>query len=213
MNQSNLCWKKTKMFFNKPNLLLFFTLFYWSINAQCPTGTVSLYSQTDINNFVANYPNCTQIEGSLYISGATDLSSLSNIVSVNGDLHIEHSPNLTSLQGLNNLSSISSGIILYNLPELASVEALSNITSLNWLLSIYNTKLTSLFGLHNITSIGGGLSITDNTLLTDISALENINPNSISDTGLYIVGNTNLSVCNLDNICTYLKIGRASCRE
>src|SRR5690606_39104921 len=47
-----------------------------------------------------------------------------------------------------------------------------------------------------------------NYSLTDISGLQNIDPNSILSSylgvGLYITGNPLLSVCNLDNFCTYL---------
>src|SRR5690606_25582843 len=55
--------------------------------------------------------------------------------------------------------------------------------------------------------IGGYLVIESNSSLTDISGLQNIDPASILSTngfGLYIVGNTSLSVCNLENFCTYL---------
>src|SRR5690606_10167066 len=44
-----------------------------------------------------------------------------------------------------------------------------------------------------------------NLALTDISGLENIDPSTISGSqGLYILGNPSLSICNLDNFCTYL---------
>lgn len=102
------------------------------------------------------------------------------------------------------MNFIGGGLSIYDNPQLTSVEALSNITSLGGLLAVYNTQLTSLEGLHNINSISGGLSITSNTALTDISALDNIDALGIIDTGVYIVGNTSLWVCNLHNLCTYL---------
>src|SRR5690606_26344811 len=56
----------------------------------CPSGLVTLYSMTDINNFVSAFPNCTQMSGGLWIqgSGITSLSALSNIQSVGGHLTI-----------------------------------------------------------------------------------------------------------------------------
>lgn len=56
------------------------------IIAQCPPGNVELYSQADVNAFVASYPNCTTIDGYLYITGSdvVDLSGLSNISTING---------------------------------------------------------------------------------------------------------------------------------
>src|SRR5690606_39820030 len=71
-----------------------------------------------------------------------------------------------------------------------------------------NSNLTDLDGLSNLTSIGGYLVIESNSSLTDISGLQNIDPASILSTngfGLYISGNTSLSVCNLPNFCTYLQ--------
>ncbi|RZK25624.1 MAG: hypothetical protein EOO43_05030, partial [Flavobacterium sp.] len=172
----------------------------------CPTSNVSLTSQAEIDSFGTDYQHCTAIVGNLFISGddITDLTPLSNIISIAGDLHIENSENLTTLEGLNNVNSITSGIILYNLPNLSNIAALSNVTSLGWQINIYNTNLTTLYGLQNITAINGGISITSNAILNDISAIENIAATSISDTGIYIVGNSSLPVCYLDNICTYL---------
>src|SRR5690606_26111693 len=57
---------------------------------QCPPGDVSLTSQTEVDAFATNYPNCTEISGGLYISGSTitDLSPLNNLTSVGGFLRI-----------------------------------------------------------------------------------------------------------------------------
>src|SRR5690606_20027800 len=71
-----------------------------------------------------------------------------------------------------------------------------------------NSSLDNLDGLSNLTSVGADLVIEYNPSLTDISGLQNIDPASILSTyglGLYIVGNTSLSVCNLPNFCTYLQ--------
>src|SRR5690606_25772575 len=72
-----------------------------------------------------------------------------------------------------------------------------------------NSQLTNLDGLIALESINGDLLIYDNPVLTDISGLQNIDPNSILSTsygvGLYIQNNPLLSVCNMDNFCTYLQ--------
>src|SRR5690606_25470695 len=92
--------------------------------------------------------------------------------------------------------------------DFANLDGLSNLTSVGGYLYIRsNSSLTNLDGLSNLTSIGGYLAIESNSSLTDISGLQNIDPASILSTngfGLYIVGNTSLSVCNLENFCTYL---------
>src|SRR5690606_3220397 len=72
--------------------------------AQCPSGHVNLYSQTEVNNFGANYPNCTAIAGQLWIQGnsITDLSPLSNIQSTGGLLHV-WSTSVTNVNALSNI--------------------------------------------------------------------------------------------------------------
>ncbi|MGB6036779.1 MAG: hypothetical protein WBG42_10970 [Cryomorphaceae bacterium] len=95
--------------------------------AQCPTGSVSLTTQAEVDDFVANFPNCTQIDGNLrignnFISGTTppmDLSGLSSLNEVTGTLFISKTEGLDeednaipgSLEGLENISSVRSLLI------------------------------------------------------------------------------------------------------
>ena len=80
----------------------------------------------------------------------------------------------------------------------------SNLTIINGSLIIYNTASTNLNGLSSITTINGELDISNNNQLTDISGLQNINPTGI--TYLYLEQNSNLSNCNISNICNYIQI-------
>src|SRR5690606_25277166 len=76
---------------------------------QCPPGgSVHLTSQTEVDAFATNYPNCTEVSGDLTIQGAniTDLTPLSNLTSVGGYLYIYNNSNLTNLDGLSNLTSV-----------------------------------------------------------------------------------------------------------
>src|SRR5690606_2538851 len=201
---------------------------------QCPAGDVILGSQTEVDDFATNHPNCTEISGDLYIYGndITDLSPLSNLTSVGGNLYIfsnssllnldglnnltsvgglldiSFNSNLTNLNGLSNLTSVGGYLNIYDNLSLTNLDGLSNLTSLGGYLSIsFNSSLNNLDGLSNLTSIGGYLRISNNSNLTDISGLQNIDPASILSTygyGLYIQNNPLLSVCNLDNFCTYL---------
>src|SRR5690606_15639211 len=126
---------------------------------QCPAGDVILTSQTEIDDFATNHPNCTEVSGNLTIQGAniTDLTPLSNLTSVGGYLYIGSNSSLTNLDGLSNLTSV--GGFLY-------------IGS--------NSSLNNLDGLSNLTSIGADLVIRSNSSLTDISGLENINPSTFN---------------------------------
>src|SRR5690606_6563291 len=92
---------------------------------------------------------------------------------------------------------------IYSNSNLTNFDGLSNLTSVGGNLFIYsNSSLTNLDGLSNLTSVGGYLDIGSNSSLTNISGLENINPSTFNY--LRIIDNPNLSVCNLENFCTYL---------
>src|SRR5690606_13439654 len=106
---------------------------------------------------------------------------------------------------LNNLTSVGGKLyISFNSnSNLTNLDGLSNLTSVGGDLEIsYNSSLTNLDGLSNLTSVGADLVIYFNYSLTDISGLENINPSTFNY--LVIIDNPNLSVCNLENFCTYL---------
>ena len=69
-------------------------LIYSALMGQCPTGNVTLENQEQVDDFVANYPNCTEISGDLTVGSLAqlnspmDLAALSAIVSVEGTLRI-----------------------------------------------------------------------------------------------------------------------------
>src|SRR5690606_32012525 len=125
-----------------------------------------------------------------------------------GNLDIYDNLSLTNLDGLNNLTSVGGFLLIESNPNLTNLDGLSNLTSVGGYLRINaNSSLDDLDGLSNLTSVRADLVIEYNPSLTDISGLQNIDPASILSTyglGLYIVGNTSLSVCNLENFCTYL---------
>jgi len=205
------------------------------LHAQCPTGNVSLNTQAHVNEFGANYPNCKQITGELFIgvnSGTTDitnLSPLSKINSVTGNLFINNTQKLTSLAGLNNIKSvggylrIEKNAFLNNLngfsslvsigkefylhynPALINLNGLSSLTNVSGFLYIANNdSLTNLIGLQNLTNILLDIDIEENAILNDISALQNTTFHSNGGYGLTIINNPALSVCNLPNFCSYL---------
>jgi len=69
-------------------------------------------------------------------------------------------------------------------------------------LTISGSDIINLNPLLIVDSIGGILSVHDNHILASLSGLENINPNSINQLEIY--SNDLLSLCNIENICTYL---------
>ncbi len=154
-----------------------------------PYGNYHFRSQSDIDNFQAVFPNCTELQGDVTISGndITDLSGLNSVTTIGGNLYIGGwdwlgwggNPSLTSLTGLENLAYIGGSLYIEN-----------------------NTDLTSLFGLESLTSIGGSLIIHSNSALTRLTGIDNIAAGSI--TKLNIGYNLSLSSCHVQSICDYL---------
>ena len=162
--------------------LLFFT-FLWlggDVDGQnCPPGNLFFYNQSEIDNFLIDYPNCTETGYDVTIreniSGEiTNLLGFANLTHIGGTLSINANDNLTSLSGFENLTFIRTLSISDN-DNLTNLSGLENITSIVRSLSIsYNDELQSLSGLENLTSIGENLSIAYNPELTSLSGLDNL---------------------------------------
>ncbi len=74
-----------------------------------------------------NYSNCTALPGGLYVYNIQDLSFLSNVTSVAGEVWIEGNPGLTLLTGLENLTSIGGNVLLQKLHDLTDLNGLANV--------------------------------------------------------------------------------------
>lgn len=176
----------------------------------CPPGDVFIGSQAEADQFLIDYPNCTEINGSLLFqvgSGSSDLVDLtpfSNITSVLGSLQFNNNQELESIAGLENLTSVGTNINLYN-NGIQNIDPLNGIETLGGLIYIDNNPaLVNLNGFASLTEMGGHIDISNNAILSDISGLENISPTWHESYGLTIVNNPALEVCNLPNFCTYL---------
>ncbi|MFH1297386.1 MAG: leucine-rich repeat protein [Bacteroidota bacterium] len=200
--------------------ILLITLFMVNggIAQSCLPQGITFTTQGQIDNFQINYPNCTQIEGYVFITGSditnlnglsvltsiadsliikftslTNLTGLDNLTSIGGDIGIGYNNVLTSLIGLGNLTYLDSSLYIYHNYALTSLTGLNNITSIGDYLWIdYNSVLTSLTGLDNVASIGSFLKIEWNNNLTSLTGIENLT---------YIGGGMTISVCvNLTNL-------------
>ena len=147
------------------------------LSQSCLPEGITFSTQEEIDNFQTNFPNCTEIEGSLNIEGddITNLNALNVLTFIGGRLNIISNPALISLEGLDNVTSIVGRLdVLWN-PALTSLEGLDNVTSIGGVLKISsNHNLTSLTGLENLISVGEDISISANSDLTSISALGNL---------------------------------------
>lgn len=219
---------------NLLTLLIGLAFSYTGFAQSCLPEGITFYSQSEIDNFQTNYPNCTQVEGGIQITGngITNLDGLSNITSIGGNLYLGDYdyggiPFLTSLSGLNGLLYIGGGIHIYECDQLTDLTGLDNITTLGTHLWIeHNSNLTSLNGLENLVYIGGQIQITYNDALASLSGLDSLthigshlvvcdNPNLISIEslknidaasidGLAIYENSSLPYCAVKSICEFL---------
>jgi len=197
---------KRKQFFFAFLFLLF------TCNTVLLSQNVTLSSQADVDAFDTSI---TQVNGDLLIgingvgiSNITDLSNLSSVKSVMGDLSIRQTQNLVNLEGLNNLTSIGDALRIYQNQSLENIDALSNleeITNVNRQIDIAdndvlrnldalskvknlrnlfirdNPKIESISGLSGLTFVQRGFLISNNNSLLSLDGLHNITTATIFD--------------------------------
>jgi len=214
---------------------MLFTLNYMAF-AQCPSGDIAFESQEDINDFAINYPNCSDIQGNIYIgrdcvendydSNISDLNPLNQITSIGGNLQIGciqcdplwyDNSQLISLSGLDNLTTIGGNFTIHSNSNLTDLTGLGGLTSIGGRLSISGSVLTSLNGLNNLESVQGitlgGLTLSCGNIFIQ-SPIGNYSLTSLSGleslqtlNDLLITYNNNLAACNEPFICNFIENG------
>lgn len=173
--------------------------------AQCPPGGVTFTNQAQVDNFIIQYPNCTEINGDVVIDEAdiTSLAGLANITAITGGLEIREVEGLESLDGLENLETVGTDLVLREVEDLENIEALSSLVSVGGELTIRSCpELVTLDGLENLTTVGLGLIIRDCESLISIEGLT-----SVEYVGeiLEVVENPILeSLAGLENVTTII---------
>lgn len=168
-----------------------------SIAAQaqsCLPNGITLTHQSQIDNFAANYPGCTVIQGDLTLDESVgggdifDLNGLSVLTEVTGNLAIRANE-LSNLHGLHNLTAVGGRLDVIIEYELQNLEGLTNLTTIGGELGLTsNSNLTSLHGMDNLASMGS-LNIGNCGMLTNLSGLENVG----AIRGLYVQNNDNIT--------------------
>ncbi len=168
--------------------LLFSLSIYW-LAAQCPTGTIVFSTQGQIDSFPINYPNCSEMNGNVTISGSgivrldslhslrkmrgvwikqtglADLSGFDNLDSIKGCLRVVDNPVLTSFTGLEKLKYVGNCSIYF--PPNGALEYGMYIFG--------NPLLVSLSSLGNLRRIEGSLEIISNAALSSLDGLDSLN--------------------------------------
>lgn len=156
------------------NLFTLTTLLISSlVYSQCPSGSVILANQDDIDNFVATYPDCETIDGNLTIGDQAladetplDLSGLSNLTEVIGTLTLRRMHTFdeelneivpASLSGLEGITSVKSLVVSSSFApnHFASLDPLNSLTGQVDSLFLENLILSNpLPPFENIEGIG-----------------------------------------------------------
>ena len=148
----------------------------FTLSQPCLAGGIIFSTQADIDNFHSNYPNCTEIEGTVSISGdrITNLAGLSNLQKIDGDLHLYTNDSLINLFGLNGLIQIGGSLTLASNPFLSNLLGLNGLKSIGGAIVLNYTNLHDLSGLDSLVSIGGDLEFTINPGLSSLTGLESL---------------------------------------
>ncbi len=156
-----------------------------ALSQSCLPGNNNFTLQSQIDNFQASNPGCTEIEGDIDIfnDDITNLNGFSVLTSIAGSLSIKWATSLVDLSGLENITSIGGDLYIGVLPSwkpsgndsLINLDGLSGLKSIGGNLYIgFNASLTSIEGLSNLTSIGGSLEIEGNASMPNLNGLENL---------------------------------------
>lgn len=151
-------------------LLSFFAILFTAFaNAQCPPGTITFGNQGMIDYFITQYPNCTEINGSIHfdtaanLNGPTNTEGLRNITRINGNIYFpEHSYVMPDLDGFRNLTYVGGNIYIAG-TTLGSISGFSNLQHVGGNLQITGNYINDFSPLNNITHIGGSLKLVNHT--------------------------------------------------
>jgi len=144
------------------------------ISQPCLPEGITFETQAQIDSFQINHPNCTEIEGNVYIGvwGGTDITNLNGLnvlTSIGGSVEIKGNDFLSSLSGLDNLTSIGGDVIIEYNDTLTTLTGLDNVNpnSINDLF-ITNNPLLSACNVQSIcdylVSPNGTINIYDNDM-------------------------------------------------
>lgn len=179
-------------------IILSFIIQMQGLTQSCIPWLIIFDTQEAIDNFPANYPGCTEIEGDVWIIGESinnvdslsvltaiggylefddadpslNLSGLIHLTAIGGDLNFYNNP-ISSLSGLDNLVTVGRDLNFYQCFELTSLSGLGSLTSVGRDVTIWWCNMNDLSGLEQLTSVGGDLNIYQSDI-TSFSGLGNL---------------------------------------
>lgn len=127
-----------------------------------------LSTQSEIDNFSSSFPSCSVIEGNVTITGEdiNNISPLSWIETIKGDLSINNCPNLLRIEGIE--IDIHQKLKIYNNDTLQVIRGFDSLDSLRGVSILNNESLDTLAGFSNLRLISDSISIRENDELVII---------------------------------------------
>lgn len=150
------------------------------ISQSCIPNGIIFETQTQIDSFQINYPNCTEIEGDVMIGESvsgdiTNLNGLSQLEAIDGFLGIINNSALQNLNGLNNLKRIGVGIELVDNSSLINLEGLDSLQRIDGYFIVHiNNNLQNLYGIDALDSVYGEFKVYDNDRIQNLEGAESL---------------------------------------
>ena len=199
----------------KSLLIVFFAVQTIFIQAQSDTtytGNIIVETQEEVNALRTTLSGKTRINGNLTIgytdysssrSNITDLTPLSNIVRIAGNVLIQYNGQLANLNALNNLQTVGGDFRIRNNDRLTTLGDFPVLQTIGGYFYVYNNdKLTSLGDFPILQSIEGYLYVYNNDSLTDLGDFSNL-----QTIGGYFSVNNNEQLTSLGNFPALTSIG------
>jgi hypothetical protein len=178
----------------------------------CGTGDIDLFSQTDVDNFVATYSGtCDTINGNLNIesSDVVDISGLSFLTTILGQVYI-YQTSISTLDGLQNITQISNQLIVdqnfslttFILPNLATVGLFIKVDNASSITNIDLSSLNSINGSIYFEASTATFSSSANYItLSNLSNLVSADFSGLTDINYFNVFScANLSILNFTSL-------------
>ena len=144
-------------------------------------GDIILSSQEEVDEFISN---TALIDGNLTIgytdygdsrSNITDLTPLSNMTHITGNLRIQQNGQLDNINALNNLQSIGGYFNVNNNDQLTTLGDFSALQTVGEYFAVWqNSNLSSLGDFPVLQSIGENFNVNNNTELTTLGAFSDL---------------------------------------
>lgn len=151
----------------KFSVLMFFILTGSIVIAQCPPGDLQFNDQDDVDAFAAEYPDCTEINGSLEIdplfgAGFLSLEFFENITSINGDFKVER--DINAISAFTGLQVIGGDLEFASLNGSSAEEIItipSGITTLGGDFKMNNSDSVIVAGMEGLSIMAGNLMLSN----------------------------------------------------